>query len=115
MPLLAAGLGGSSAKTRSKQHCLRIEYNPKAVAQADPGLNRASQEFVGGTHGSPPELVLVQAVVCRDNLHANKRRQLIQIYPFVRRSTNAWELLHSLQLTSLLPHFFESYRQSSEF
>ncbi|MDB5390730.1 MAG: hypothetical protein JWM11_6376 [Planctomycetaceae bacterium] len=41
MPLLAAVLGGNSAKTRSKQHCLRIEYNPKAVAQANSRLNRS--------------------------------------------------------------------------
>ncbi|MDB5389649.1 MAG: hypothetical protein JWM11_5295 [Planctomycetaceae bacterium] len=44
VPLLAAVLGGSSAKTRSKQHCLRIEYNLKAVAQANSRLNRSSYE-----------------------------------------------------------------------
>ncbi|MDB5391668.1 MAG: hypothetical protein JWM11_7314, partial [Planctomycetaceae bacterium] len=42
VPLLAAVLGGSSAKTRSKQHCLRIEYNLKAVAQANLRLNLSS-------------------------------------------------------------------------
>jgi hypothetical protein len=32
----------SSAKTRSFKHCLKIEYNPKAVAPADAKLIRCS-------------------------------------------------------------------------
>jgi hypothetical protein len=33
----------SSAKTRSFKHCLRIEYNPKAVAPADAKLIRCKK------------------------------------------------------------------------
>jgi hypothetical protein len=36
----------SSAKTRSFKHCLRIEYNPKAVAPADAKLIRSSFEIL---------------------------------------------------------------------
>jgi hypothetical protein len=42
VPLLSAVLGESSAIPGSQEHCLRIEYNPEAVAPEDPKLNGCS-------------------------------------------------------------------------
>jgi hypothetical protein len=99
----------SSAKTRSFKHCLRIEYNPKAVAPADAKLIRYSRTAV----------VLRMERYCRPDYRSSRRsvcdcegRSSTELAGLDGRGGHPTGLLASLAPEAGRPPQFEAVRSN---